>query len=268
MKMRYYWIFLFLSIGLYCVSLAEPHALNPESIDRYAEITLTPGRLVVIYEILLGIAPTARAASQLDANHDNVISDEERSGFVSKNAEMFGQKQIVQIGDSTLPLRFVQGDVYRTIGHNGINILKIDAGYVCDLPAGIPRETTLAFQYKDTYLENLPGWKQIHFSPRDGVRYSGHIPYGEFKKFDYEIIVTKGFIPASDFIDLEVWLPSSANSSPEPAVVLPEKDEVDLSVQALEISLLYKIWIILGGIGAVIAVVCLWIRRRSNSRPQ
>jgi hypothetical protein len=256
--------------GLFVAARAESHSLNPESVDRHAEITLTPSRMAVIYEIIFGIAPTERFASVLDSNRDNQISDEERNVFVKKVSDKYAPNQIVQIGGAVLPLQFVKGDTYRTIGHNGINVLKVDLGYVSDLPAEIPRETTLTFQYKDANLEKVPGWKQIKFSPMDGVRFSGHIPYQDFGKFDYNIINTKGFIPATDSIQLEIWLPASnsaPNSARDSGVVMPERSEVDFVSQTLGLDLLYQVWMVLAGIGALIAFGYFglrWMQRRNS----
>lgn len=263
---------LLIGVCLFSAGRANAHALNPESIDRYADITLTPSRMVVVYEIIYGIAPTERLASSLDSNRDNKISDEERNAFVNTMAEKYAPKQAAQIGDSVLPLKFVKGDTYRTIGHNGINVLKVDLGYAAELPASILRETTQAFQYKDSNLENLPGWKQIKFSSRDGARYSGHIPYQDFGKFDYEIINTKGFIPATDSIQLEVWLPASnpsSNASPDSGVVMPERAEIDLVSTTLGLDLLYQVWLVLAGLGALIALGYFglrWFQKKQNSQ--
>ncbi|MBN2329027.1 MAG: hypothetical protein JXR73_17940 [Candidatus Omnitrophica bacterium] len=256
-------LFVFL-IGTMCAALrAESHALDPESVDRHAEITLTGSRLVVIYELLLGINPTNRAVEKLDANQDKTISDEERDAYLKEIAPIYADMQTVQLGEMRLPLRFVQGDVYRTIGHNGINVLKIDLGYMCDLPAGIPREATLAFHYHDANLENRNGWKQIRFNPLNGVRYSGHIPYKDFGKFDYTIMETKGFAPKTDEISLEISLPASSEASSSPAVVLPEKREIDVASIRSGVDLLVKIWLALGGIGVILSLV-VWRIRRSR----
>ncbi|MGC9328377.1 MAG: hypothetical protein ACP5I1_12145 [Candidatus Hinthialibacter sp.] len=248
---------------LYAAIRAESHALDPESVDRHAEITLTGDRLVIIYELLLGINPTNRAVEKLDANLDKTISNEERDAYIAEIAPIYADLQTVQLGDTRLPLQFVQGDVYRTIGHNGINVLKIDLGYMCDLPADIPREATLAFHYHDANLEDRNGWKQIRFNPLNGVRYSGHIPYKDFGKFDYTIMETKGFAPKTDQISIETFLPASSDASNAPAVVLPEKMEIDEASGGAGVDLLVKIWLALAGISVVLGLI-VWRIRHSR----
>ncbi len=270
--------FIFLRSGIFLLlvlsvlvfpRMGNSHALNPESIDRYAEITLTPDRLVVIYEVILGISPTERMAQILDKNQDKNITEEERNSFIQYIEELHRVKQIVKIGEETLSLQFIQGDTYRTIGHNGINVLKIDLGFTCELPAGIPRNTTLSFQYRDAYLETFAGWKQIAFHAQDGVQFSGHIPYKEFLKFDYEIIAKRGFIPSTDAIQIEVNLPPQTRNPSDLKITMPTKDEIDLVGQSSGIGLLLKIWMILGGVAVLLGIVYFGIRwMRSSSPPQ
>ncbi len=246
---------------------AWPHALDPESIDRHAEISLTPNRLVLIYELLLGINPTERAVNQLDADRDKNITGEERNAFVRKMAEEYGARQIVEIGGHRLSLPFVQGDTYRTIGHNGIDVIKIDLGFVCELPADLPRETTLSFQYRDASLETKTGWKQIAFLSLNGVRYSGHIPYRDFGKFDYDIIEKKGFIPATDSIRIEISLPTASIAPANPPLIMPEKKEIDFSDSNSGLDLLFTIWLWIGGIAILIVLLyggLRWKQSRSD----
>lgn len=244
--------------------LAWPHALDPESIDRHAELSLTPNRLVLIYELLLGVSPTERAVRQLDADGNKNITGEERNAFVRKTAEEYGAWQIVEIGGRRLNLSFVEGDAYRTIGHNGINVLKIDLGFISELPADLPRETTLSFQYQDASLENKKGWKQIAFVSLNGVRFSGHLPYRDFGKFDYDIIEKKGFVPATDSIRIEISLPNATIAPVNPPWIMPEKNEIDISAGKTELRLLFTLWRWIGGIAILTALVFGWYRWKQS----
>ncbi|HOL96427.1 MAG TPA: hypothetical protein PLH79_18935 [bacterium] len=206
---------------------AFPHALHPESIDRYVEFTLTPTQLAIVYEIILGLNPTQRAARRMDPDNDGKITDAERDAFVRFSADQYAPKQTIRIGEWKLTPRFVTGDAYHTIGHNMMNVIKIDLGYLCPVPAEIPRGVTLPFFYEDGNWLKVPGWKQMNFFPRDGVAFTGHIPYQEFNPFDYMIIETKGFIPATNSLSLEVNLPSAPAGPGDFTVSLPPKAQYD-----------------------------------------
>lgn len=179
---------------------AQPHALNPESIDRYVEATLTPTQIVLVYQVIFGLNSTEEASRKLDPNEDGVITDEERARYVNTEGQRYGGRQYLKVGDETLTLEFRMGDAYAHFGHNGMHVIKVDLGYVCPLPAELPRGSTVEFQLKDYDLETVPGWKQMQVITRPGARYEGHIPYREYKPFDYEILNEKGFAPGTDSI--------------------------------------------------------------------
>ncbi|RJP26576.1 MAG: hypothetical protein C4527_14640 [Candidatus Omnitrophota bacterium] len=205
--------------------LTFSHALHPESIDRCAELILTPSELVVIFQVILGINPTDQATEKLDADNDGKITDAERNRFVEEISGQYAARQRIRIGETELHLQSKLGDVYSTIGHNGINCLRIDIGFACPLPDEIPRDATLAFSYEDLNFKNNPGWKQITLAAQNGVRYEGHVPYQQYAPFDYEIINTKGFYPSTESLQIQVYISQSSQSEAYP-VLLPEKTNI------------------------------------------
>ncbi len=207
---------------------SHSHALDPESIDRYANLTMTQTHLMILYEVILGLKPTEKAAQQLDANDDGKISEEERDAFIQQRAKQYAENQTIQLGDFTLEPRFKVGDAYSFIGHNGINVIKIDLGYLCSLPDTLPIGEPLSFVYKD---DNFPrvGWKQVKFQTSSGVTFNGNIPYEDYEPFDYEKMVDLQY-PVTDRIELSVTFPesgstsfSSGNASNEVELQLPER---------------------------------------------
>ena len=208
------------------------HALHPESIDRYAEITVTPNRLVLIYQVILGINPTERASKALDPNNDGTITDEERNTYLQQISQEYIEGQKIYLGDVELKTTYQIGDVYSAYGHNGIRVIRIDIGFICDLPSDIPRETHLKFSYEDQTMKQRVGWKQIQLFTRNGVKYEGHIPYTEYKPFDYEILNTKGFSPATDSITGEILLPANENNGEIAPIKLPERSMEAVKVES------------------------------------
>jgi len=253
----YFWV---LVVLFFKPVSAHSHALHPESIDRYAELTLTSSRLVVIYEVMLGINPTERATKRLDANNDGQITDEERTVFLKAVAQEYANGQIVRLGNKTVSLLYQFGDVYSTIGHNGINVLRLDLAYVGPLPADIPRETTIPFSYTDNNFNKFPGWKQMQLLTRDGVRFEGHIPYTEYKPFDYEILNKTGFFPTTESFAVSVFLPKE-NSSQDAPIRLPVK----ISLDDIMRQRVHR-WemVVLGGVAIFFAaaVIVLFLRYR------
>ena len=206
-------------------SPAFPHALDPESMDRYAEITLTPSHLVLIYQVFFGVNPTERITRVLDADNDGVITDAERTAVVDRLARVYATKQVLRINDQDLSLEFRMGDAYAALGHNAIQVIKVDLAYVARYPADIPRQVTCPFTYEDQNFIKIPGWKQIQVLTRDSAQFEGHIPYTEYKPFDFEIINTKGFVPSTDAISGNLFLPL-AQEVTNPDVALPVKQEI------------------------------------------
>lgn len=253
--MRRAWMFGLAALMVWAAPAARPHALDPESIDRYVEITFTPTKLIFIYQIMLGLNPTERAAAKLDPDRDGVITDAERDAYVKEEAASFSARQYVKLGDHLLPLEFQMGDAYSSFGHNAITVIKLDLAYTCALPPDLPRSATVPFEFTDYWMEPILGWKQMQVKTAPGARYEGHIPYRDFEPFDWEILAEKGFFPATDNISGQAWFDESGHAA---EVVLPERtaptDIVEESYDGLVFSLLGAFGLIAAGI--------VWLKRR------
>ncbi len=245
---------IYAALAVICICLlpakVQSHALDPESIDRYAELTLTASRLVVVYEVILGLLPTERATNRLDADNDGEIIDPERTRFIQAIAGEYAEKQSIRLGEKELKLQFKLGDAYSTIGHNGINVIKIDIGYVSPFPADLTRGATIPFDYSDSNFKEISGWKQLKLLTRNDVRYEGHVPYADYKPFDYEIINTMGFYPSTDSLHVKVNVPVEVQEK-EPAINLPEKKEVKF----IKTGETWEIWVMTGVVLFVLAVI-------------
>lgn len=213
------WIFL---IGFCSIHKSYSHALHPDSMDRHAGITFAPSKMIVIYQAIGGINPTEQYTRRLDPDNDGTITDEERHSFVKNMAAEYAKNQKIHIGEYDLDLQFHSGDAYASVGHNGMNVIKVDIAYTAGYPEVLIRNVTQSFTYEDNNFNTVPGWKQLNVSTRDGVVYSGYIPYQEFAPFDYEIIATKGFTPSSEKLSGEVSIPLAENSA-STEVIMPEK---------------------------------------------
>ncbi len=240
------------------------HALHPDSIDRYAHITLTPDNLVIIYELLLGKNPTALAVRMLDADKDGTITDQERDEYVNTAAQKYANNQTLVIGQTKLELQFVQGDAYESYGHNGMSVIKIDIAYKCSIPADIPRQATVPLNYKDDSLLVIPGWKQVGFSTQGGVKYSGHIPYKDVTKFDFPAMADKGYFPATESINIEINLPQSGVQKVAASIQMPEKKEYEQFYWDSDLQIVRFIWAVLIVFIVVIGVLYLRSRRVQN----
>lgn len=236
------------------------HALHPESIDRHAQFILTPSEIILIYEAILGVNPTERAAAAMDPDRDGVITDAERNAFVQRSAEQYGAAQRVRLGEHILQPRLHIGDAYSTFGHHGINVIKIDLGFRFPIPAEVPRGVTLPFEYRDEKLANIPGWKQVNLQAC-GVNYSGHIPYREYEPFDYEIIDAVGFFPSTNSIRGELMIPTDAVTDALETVPLPERTVFDappryggLALNMIGVAILLAL---------LIGAAAFWYRERS-----
>ncbi len=237
-------ILLLLMIGPFA---ARPHALNPDSIDRYVEATLTPTQIVLVYQIVFGLNGTEDASRRLDPDDDGVITENERSRYVEAEGKRYGGRQYLKVGDQTLALEFRMGDAYAHYGHNGMHVIKADFGFVSPLPASVPRGATLDFQLKDYELETVPGWKQMQVITQPGAHYDGHIPYRDYQPFDYEILNDKGFAPGTDSIKGLVSF-GSASQSGDIQIILPERTVMEAPPN------LAMQYVVLGGVGIFLFV--------------
>jgi len=221
-------LFIVLCLICRCVGIsnvAHAHAMHPDSMDRHAEITFTPGKLILIYQAICGLNPTENYSRRLDPDNDGTITDEERFAFVKTIAETYAKNQVLKLEEKDLALQFHSGDAYASGGHNGMNVVKVDIAYTAAYPADMPRSVTQSFLYEDNNFKSVPGWKQMQVTTRDGVVYDGYVPYQEYQPFDYEIINTKGFTPSTEKISGNVNIPPIKNAVhlEITTVTLPEK---------------------------------------------
>mgnify|MGYP006271421455 CR=1 FL=1 len=237
-------------------ALGYGHALHPDSIDRHAQFTFTPSEMVLVYQLVLGINPTEEATRQLDPDDDGEISEADRDRFVRSQAAYYAQGQRILIDGQPIAPAFEMGDAYATVGHHGIHVIKIDLGYRAALPASIPRGASLTFSYEDTRLLSIPGWKQVNLEGLGGVRFDGHIPYREFRPFDYQIIAEYGFYPATDDFDGTLFFPQETQSL-RASLTMPER--VNLETPRPN-SLLESIFLVAGSLFVVLCLATIYAK--------
>lgn len=244
-----------------CVGMmkeSHAHAMHPDSMDRHAGITFTPGKLILIYQAICGLNPTESYSRKLDPDNDGTITDEERTVFIKIIAETYAKNQVMKLGEQDVSLQFHSGDAYASVGHNGMNVIKVDIAYTAAYPTTMPRSATQSFLYEDNNFKSVPGWKQMQVSACDGVVYDGYVPYQEFKPFDYEIINTKGFTPSTEKVTGTVNIPPVADTVTT-AILLPDKTE-------RKEVMLRDNWIMLNvvyGLAVVLVIIVLLIGYRA-----
>ncbi len=217
------WIFLFSAIGVY------PHSMQPTAVLRFSEVHLAPDALSLIYIVEPGSIPFQDMAKDIDQNEDRNFSEEDLNAFLDQIKDRYSKGQNVSLADETLDLNFHRGEVYEAVGHHSADTVRIELGYLADIPASVPRGATVSLSYEDTRLKGVPGWKQIKFFPEDGVRYSGHVPYGDYAMFDLSLEQELQFTPSTHQLNLQVHLPEN-----------PSRDSRELLAAKLDNSPLFN----------------------------
>ena len=74
----------------------------------------------------------------LDPNNDGEITNEDREKFLQEVSAQHASAHDILLASQPLKLEYHMGDAYSTSGHNGIYAIKVDLGYVVEIPAAIP----------------------------------------------------------------------------------------------------------------------------------
>lgn len=142
----------------------DAHPLGPASVDRFARLEITPGKIIVIYDLNMAEESSASELSTLDANHDGVYDGAEKQAYAADLARKTAANLSLEINGQPLTLRPVAPKVFVTAGEANRPTLRlimtmetlpgaIDATLRADRP---PTAT-----FHDDNAPKQVGWRQI-----------------------------------------------------------------------------------------------------------
>jgi nickel/cobalt exporter len=151
------------AVVLLAPALAVAHPLGNFTINRYAGIELTPGRVRIDYVVDMAEIPTVQVRPQIDADGDGEVTDAERASWAMRTASDMGSGLEVAIGDRPVALGVVSASARFRPGQGGLDILRLEAAFAGPAPA----EGRLAFA--DTNDRDRIGWREVTAVGVDGT---------------------------------------------------------------------------------------------------
>jgi len=212
-EMRLYGALLLL-IVLPCECWA--HKLDPRSIDRYAEILLSPDGGRLYYVTVYGQIGTDDARRVLEPDRDGLADSENQAIYLAQRRDEYTDKQTLRIDGEDVDLEFSGGVSGMILGHGGMEANRAVLIYDFKYPAGMPRDATVSFHYEDRNFTRLYAWKQIRVLGLQGVRVPGHQPYGDMIPYDYRRLDMEGIMPTTRSVSLDIYVPSKPTHNSPP----------------------------------------------------
>jgi nickel/cobalt transporter (NicO) family protein len=74
------------AVVLWAPNTATAHPLGNFTVNRYADIELTPGEVRIDYVVDLAEIPTIQLRPEIDADADGVLTEAERTGWAARTA--------------------------------------------------------------------------------------------------------------------------------------------------------------------------------------
>jgi hypothetical protein len=262
--MRLVWVPTFLIVSCTVWS----HALDPRSIDRYAEILLSPAGGRVYYVLVYGQNGSEFARDMLQPDPQGLAPLDRQQAYLAQRNDQYAAGQTLEINSQPVPLQYVGGASGMVIGHGGAEVNRAVLIYEFGYPADMVRDATVAFRYEDTNFVRLFAWKQIRVLGLQGVRIYGHTPYENLVPYDYTGLDLAGFLPSTRSIQLDILVPAQPVAGATPAVSYvdalmqfgwppPPRTEIQLLKKVIVAGV--SITLLIGGIAVVVS------RRRAHA---
>ncbi len=212
--MRFFWSVILLILA----RSAAAHMLDPRSIDRYAEILLSPQAGRLYYVLVYGLNGTEYARQILYPNNQGIAPVDRQQTYLEYRNQQYSSGQTLTIDSQTVPLRYIGGVAGMVIGHGGMEANRAVLIYEFSYPESMARNVPVPFHYEDTNFARLFAWKQIRVLGLQGVQVRGHQPYEDLVPYDYTGLDLAGFLPSTRSVDLERVVPSEPVIGASPAV--------------------------------------------------
>lgn len=139
---------------------AAAHPLGNFTINRYARIEPEAAQIRVVYALDMAEIPTFQEMNLIDRDRNGAVSDQERDAYLAQKAPELARNLVLTVNTASVPLQPVSSGLSFSDGQGGLQILRVDAVFVGDLPAGA-RGGTPTVTFRDSNYDDRIGWKEI-----------------------------------------------------------------------------------------------------------
>lgn len=159
-----WWLTLAILVAVGIRALIQPpsaaaHPLGNFTINRYARVEPGADLVRVVYALDMAEIPSFQELSTIDRDRNGTVSDDEKAAYLAhKLPDLAGHLQLT-VNGAPLRFRVESGTLSLGEGQGGLPLVRIDATFVAELPAGLG--SVLDAWFRDTNYDARLGWKEI-----------------------------------------------------------------------------------------------------------
>lgn len=147
-------------VGLVRPGQVAAHPLGNFTINRYARVEPGADAVRVVWALDMAEIPTFQEMNAIDRDKSGSASDAERAAYLEQKLPEIARNLRLTVDGTPLALRAESAELTFGEGQGGLALLRIDAAFVAELPAGL-RSGVLDAQLRDGNYDNRLGWKEI-----------------------------------------------------------------------------------------------------------
>jgi nickel/cobalt transporter (NicO) family protein len=148
---------------------ADAHPLGNFTINRFARVEPGARDVRIVYALDMAEIPTFQEMDAIDRDGNKAVNDAERDAYLERKLPELAKNLKLTVNGTLLALRpDGPGELTLSEGQGGLQVLRIDARFVADLPEHL-RGGLLDTQFRDTNYDNRLGWKEIVVTSTDGA---------------------------------------------------------------------------------------------------
>lgn len=147
---------------------ADAHPLGNFTVNRYARIEPAADAVRIAYAIDMAEIPTFQEMSTIDRDRDGTVDDLERTAYLEFRVPELLRNLRLTVDGKPLPLRAESSALTFTDGQGGLQILRIDAALVAELPSDA-RGGVQEAAFRDSNYDNRVGWREVVVRGTEGA---------------------------------------------------------------------------------------------------
>ncbi len=150
------------------VAAASAHPLGNSTVNRWAQLTVSPSGIDIDYVLDLAELPTLVESAAADRDGDGETSSAEWSAYSRRWALGLREALQVQVDGRPLALQLVKQRWRRADGEAGLSVLRLEATLHADY-GDRARGGAIEFAYNDRTRAGSFGWKEVVLRATDRV---------------------------------------------------------------------------------------------------
>jgi nickel/cobalt transporter (NicO) family protein len=149
-------------------SPASAHPLGNYTVNRAVAVTLSAGRIEVLYLVDMAEIPAFTTIAEIDVDGDGAVSTGESRVYATATCGLVRRQLVLSVDGAPLALSpRADPELSFPMGAGGLQTLRLACHLVADLPDGLEAGT---LRVADGADDGHVGWREVTIGAADGVR--------------------------------------------------------------------------------------------------